>query len=117
MTCKSCQPVCVNSSPLIDAKAYDVNRRIVFAFRLLGLGLAGIDKFCGVMDMPKPVFHSFYDKIVQNIHTAAKSACELSMKNAVNAEKEMNLQKGNPEGLTVSETELGENGDFLLLSE
>lgn len=102
VTCESCQPVCINSSPLIDGKAYDVNRRIVFAFRLLGLGLAGIDKFCGIMDMPKPVFHSFYDKIVQNIHTAAKSVCELSMKNAVNAEKEMNLQKGNPEGLTVS---------------
>ena len=102
MSCVSCEPVYVNSSPLIDRNAYEINRRIVFAFRLLGIGLAGIEKFCGIMDLPKPVFHSFYDKIVQNIHFAVKSVCKLSMKNAVNSEKKINTQKGDSEGLTVS---------------
>lgn len=54
------------------------------------------------MDLPKPVFHSFYDRIVQNIHTAGKSVCKLSMKNAVNSEEEINTEKGDSEGLTVS---------------
>lgn len=98
LNCVSCEPVLINSCPLINGRAYDVNRRIVFAFRLLGIGLAGIDKFCGIMDLPKPVFQSFYDRIVNVIHIAAKKICELSMKNAVEKAKELD----NAETLTVS---------------
>lgn len=98
LNCENCQPVLINSCPLIDSRAYEVNRRIVFAFRLLGIGLAGIDKFCGIMDLPKPIFQSFYDKIVNDIHTAAKSISNMSMKNAVEEAKNID----NAESLTVS---------------
>ncbi|XP_024878379.1 uncharacterized protein LOC112458805 isoform X2 [Temnothorax curvispinosus] len=46
ITCNACEPRGVFSSPLIGGNAYDINRRIAFAMRLLGQGLAGIEKFC-----------------------------------------------------------------------
>lgn len=102
LSCASCEPTFAYSSPLINNKAYDINRRIVLAFRLLGIGLAGIEKFCGIMDMPRPIFHSFYEKVVNIIHIAAKTVCESSMKNAVKNEKEKQGEKQNVDGLTVS---------------
>ncbi|KOC70147.1 hypothetical protein WH47_08408, partial [Habropoda laboriosa] len=93
-----CGPVLINSCPPIGGKAYDVNRRLVFAFRLLGIGLAGVEKFCGNMDLPKPNFHSFYDKVVNDIHIATKTICELFMKTSVEESKK--LEKA--EELTVS---------------
>lgn len=75
-----------------------MNRRVIFAFRLLGIGLAGIEKFCGITDLPKPISQSFYDKIVNNIHIATKTVCELSMRHAFEEAKELD----NPEELTVS---------------
>lgn len=96
MNCAKCEPVLINSCSFIIGRAYDVNRRLVFAFRFLGIGLAGIDKFCGII--LKPIFQSFYDKIVNVIYTATKTICELSMKNAVEEVKELD----NAEKLTVS---------------
>lgn len=40
--CNACEPRGVFSSPLIGGRAYDINRRIVLAMRLLGQGLTGI---------------------------------------------------------------------------
>ena len=34
---------------LFIGKAYEINRRIVFTMRLLGVGYEGIRKFCGFM--------------------------------------------------------------------
>lgn len=102
MKCNSCEPTCVDSSPLINGKAYDINRRIVFVFRLLGMGLTSLEKFCGLMDLPRPVFQSMYDKIGENILCAAQTVAELSMKNGIEEEKKLNEEKGNGPGLTVS---------------
>lgn len=100
LSCESCDPVCINSCPLISVRAYEVNRRIVFAFRLLGIGLADIEKFCGIMDMSKPTFQSFYDKVV-NIHIAVKKICELSIKIAFEEEKKISVEKGDDKGHTI----------------
>lgn len=89
VNCAKCEAVLINSCPLIGGKAYDVNRRLVFAFRLLGIGLAGIEKFCGTLDLPKPIFRSFYDKVVNDIHIATKTICEMSMKTAVEESKKL----------------------------
>jgi len=35
--------------------------------RLLGIGLNGAEKFCGLMDLPRPIFQSFYDRIVKQL--------------------------------------------------
>jgi len=54
--------------------------------RLLGIDHSDIEKFCGLMDLPKPVFQSMYDKIMNNIYCAVEVS-KLSMKDAVNEEK------------------------------
>ncbi|CAK9824037.1 hypothetical protein ANTRET_LOCUS2273, partial [Anthophora retusa] len=100
--CDSCKPTSVHSSPLINGKAYEINRRIIFVSRLLGFGHAGIEKFCGLMDLPRPVFRSMYNKILNNIHHAAETVCNLSMKNAIEEEKRINEEKENGPGLTIS---------------
>ncbi|XP_011859766.1 PREDICTED: uncharacterized protein LOC105557195 [Vollenhovia emeryi] len=102
ISCNSCEPTSVDSSPLINNKAYDINKRIVFAFRLLGIGLRGIEKFCGIMDLPKMIYHSFYDTVIENICTAAESVCNVSMENAVKEEQKLTTEMGKGPGLTVS---------------
>lgn len=61
--CQVCVPKEINSCPLIN-NAYRVNRRFIFAMRLLGIGLAGAEKFCAFMDLPRPIFKSFYSTII-----------------------------------------------------
>jgi len=48
--CAVCKPVNINSCPLIDNR-YEINKRFVFVMRMLGLGLAGGEKFCAFMDL------------------------------------------------------------------
>lgn len=95
--CDSCESTSVNSSPLIGDKAYDINRRIIFAFRLLRIGLTGIKKFCGIMDLPRPV------PVLNNIHCAAEAVCKMSMQKAIKEEKEIAEEKGKGPRLTISE--------------
>ena len=71
--------------------------------RLLGVGLNGIMKFCAFMDLPRPIFQSFYDKVVQKIAVVAEAVCQLSMKSAAREEKEKSDEKvTNTSGITVS---------------
>lgn len=49
ITCQ-CSSRCVESCPLIN-HAYEINCRIMFMMRLLGLELQGINLFCGMMDL------------------------------------------------------------------
>ena len=66
----------------------DINRRIVLALQLLGVGLSGIIKFCAFMDLPQPIFQTFYDAVVKKIAVEAKAVCNLSMKIAAEKEEE-----------------------------
>lgn len=84
--CDECEPQRISSCPQIQ-KAYEINRRFVFAMRVLGLGLSAMQKFCGLMDLPKPIMQATYDVNVRNIHTAAKAVCDVSLKNAAIAKK------------------------------
>nr|XP_022909075.1 uncharacterized protein LOC111420331 [Onthophagus taurus] len=96
--CKSCEPSGIDSCPLINSKAYEINRRITFVFRLLGMGYAALEKFCGLMDLQRSFTEKFYNDISTHIFVAAESIAEKSMQNAVKLEKEA-TEKG---GLTVS---------------
>lgn len=53
----------INSGPLINT-GYEINRRIVFVMRLLGVGRDGINVFCGLMDLCQGLAKSTYDNIV-----------------------------------------------------
>lgn len=101
ISCQKCDKIYIPSSPFIE-KGYDINRRIVLAMRLLGVGLNGIMKFCAFMDLPRPIFLSFYDRVVKRIAIGAEAVCQLSMKTAAQEEKKKSDEKENTDGITVS---------------
>ncbi|KYN18878.1 hypothetical protein ALC57_08808 [Trachymyrmex cornetzi] len=61
----------INSGPLIHT-GYEMNRRIVFIMRLLGIAREGINIFCNLMDMCTGLSQSSYTKIVEYIHETTK---------------------------------------------
>ncbi|KYM99964.1 hypothetical protein ALC62_09280 [Cyphomyrmex costatus] len=68
--CDNCKmAVFIPSSEKIG-RMYEVNYRFTFVMRLLGLGLAGCDKFCGLMDLSS----NFVSKSVYNLYI--KNMCE-----------------------------------------
>ena len=85
--CQSCEPKYIYSSPLTGEHAYEINSRFVFAMRLIGVGLNGAKKFCAFMDLPHPIYQSFYDKIVTNVSVIVKTVAETSMKKSAHEEK------------------------------
>lgn len=102
ITCKEYDKVIVSNCSFI-AKAYEINRRIILAMRLIGVGLHGIRKFCAFMDLPRPIFHSFYDSVVKYIHDGAEMMCEQSMKRAGQEEKGKPDESSNSGGIAVSD--------------
>ena len=84
-------------------KPFEVNTRMVYALRTCGLGHKGLEKMCCIMNMPKPMTITNFDKISNKVRDAAKDIAEVSM-NASAAE----LCKGSPEttdiGVTVDGT-------------
>jgi len=44
--------------------SFDVNKRIIYTMRACGQGYAGLEKFIGLINMPKPMTAKNYDKIV-----------------------------------------------------
>ena len=81
----------INSGPLINT-GYEINRRIVFVMRLLGVGREGINIFCGLMDMCQGFAKSSYDKIVKHLYSASKSMFESVCEKAVKEEQEKNVK-------------------------
>jgi len=100
--CEGCEKVYVNSCPIINKVSYEVNRRIIFAMRLLGIGLNGIIKFCAFMDLPRPIFQITYDIIVDNILVATEAVRTKCIKKAAENEKTISEEKGQMNGITVS---------------
>ncbi|KAG8226571.1 hypothetical protein J437_LFUL004743 [Ladona fulva] len=62
--CENCDPISIFSCPLISS-GFEINRRFFFALRLLGIGLGGGKKFCGIIDLPPPVAHKSYDAMLR----------------------------------------------------
>ena len=77
VTCPNCEPRYVPSSQRVG-RSYEVNTRFVFVMRILGLGLAACNKFCGLMDLAsqflsKPSYSDTIKKICSSVKvTAAK---------------------------------------------
>jgi len=81
-----CERRDINSGPLINT-GYEVNRRIIFVMRFLGLGRGGINLFCNLMDICNGLNASTYNNIIKHIHSIATSVFEHLSKKAVNEEK------------------------------
>ncbi|XP_074114231.1 uncharacterized protein LOC141537255 [Cotesia typhae] len=78
----------IPSCPFVD-KSFEVNRRIIFAMRLLGVGREGINIFCSIMDICQGLSISTYYACIENIHLAACTVYNLIISKAVNEEKEL----------------------------
>ena len=70
--------------------SFDINRRTVYTMRTLGHGHAGIENFCTLMNMPKPMTQNNYDKLVLAISAATKEIAEQTMLDAANDLREHN---------------------------
>lgn len=102
--CKNCAPQYVPSSPFIG-HSYEINRRFIFVMRLLGIGLRGCKKFCGLMDMPPFLAQGTYDIIIEQMHGCVKTVAEKLFSKAVKEEIAETCKKQNVENtleLTVS---------------
>ncbi|KYN11782.1 hypothetical protein ALC57_16060 [Trachymyrmex cornetzi] len=98
----NCNEILINSSPFIN-KAFEINRRIVFVFRLLGVAREGINLFCGYMDIYQGISTNIYYSCLDNIYIAASSVYKVILKSAMADEKIKNKEAGNIENhLTVS---------------
>lgn len=92
----------IPSSPYLN-NGFEINRKIVFVMRLLGVGREGLNSFCGLMDIGLQMSKTAYDKIVQHIYDASKAAFLSSTRQAVEEEKKEILNRGlNDNNLTVS---------------
>jgi len=101
VTCK-CGTTMIPSSPFIH-NAYEINRRIVLAMRLLGVAREGINIFCGIMNFGSGLSQHAYDRIIQHVHTSVKKRFNVSSKNAIKDEKKENEAREQPLlNLTVS---------------
>lgn len=105
--CSKCQPTSIPSCPYVNKTSYEINQRFFFAMRLLGVGLYGAKKFCGIMDLPAPLQQNTYDLIMKNIHAAVSCVCNAVMKQAVSEERE-EIKKHYPDG---NDAELTVSGD------
>lgn len=54
------------------------------------------------MELPRPIFHSFYDKVVRSISIATDAVCKKSILNAAKEEKAICTEKEETNGITVS---------------
>ncbi|CAD6219635.1 GSCOCG00011666001-RA-CDS [Cotesia congregata] len=73
--------------------------------RITGIGLCGAERFCAFMDLPRPMFQSFYDRVVEQIRNTARICCDLVMKKAVKEEVQETSNRsdfGSSFGISVS---------------
>ncbi|KOC59659.1 hypothetical protein WH47_11089 [Habropoda laboriosa] len=85
----SCNEVPVNSSPFIQ-NAYEINRRIVFVMRLLGVGREGLNLFCRLMDIGQVRF-----LLGTPTYQAASVIYDCILKRAASDEMQLNKEAGN----------------------
>ncbi|KAG8239706.1 hypothetical protein J437_LFUL019367, partial [Ladona fulva] len=91
MNCNSCPPVIISCCPYVGS-TYEVNRRFIFAMRLLGIGLVRETRFCGIMDLHGPIFQTTYDLIVNNIESSSDAVCKPILRRSVEEEKEKKME-------------------------
>ncbi|GFW11486.1 uncharacterized protein TNCV_3810051 [Trichonephila clavipes] len=75
-----------SSSVIASSKDYEVNTRITYAMRTVGLGFCGLKNFCLAMDLPPPISQKSYERILRKINLASREVADDSMKNAAKEE-------------------------------
>lgn len=93
VTC-NCDTQYCNSSPCVN-KTYEVNRRFMFAMRMLGVGLQSLRTFCSIMDITCSFSNNIYYSFLSMLDTAAQSVFEIVQRKAVDEEISLNAEHGN----------------------
>ncbi|KAG8234020.1 hypothetical protein J437_LFUL013855 [Ladona fulva] len=90
-----CGTVLIKSGPFVN-DGYDINRRIVFAMRLLGVSREGINLFCGMMEFGFGLSQKAYEGVVKHMHDSIEKICKYSCKKIVCEEKIHNEENTKP---------------------
>lgn len=105
VSCKHCKSHHVPSSEKIR-QICSINIRFTFIMRVLGLGLAGCNKFCGLMDVSDQfVSKNTYSKYMKKVEVVTKGVAAHFFKFAAEQEKKENTEEHGEEksnSLTVS---------------
>lgn len=98
--CEKCEPRYILSSQKIGLM-YEINRRFIFIMRILGLGLAVCNKFCGLMDISCSFLNqSTYNFYISKIHTCVKTVAEKLFSLAAKEEKNLTCKENGVEDTT-----------------
>jgi len=98
--CENCDPRYISWCEKIG-HAFIINRRFILVMRILGLGLAGCNKFCGLMDISSNFLnHSTYDVYVTQIYECVKMVAEKLFTLAAKEEKALSCQENGIEDTT-----------------
>ena len=81
-------------------KSFKVNMRMVYAMRNNGTEYSGIERFCAVMNLPKPMRRMNYDKTSKVLRNAVKIIAEQTMHEGAESLKQEN--DGSPVNTAVS---------------
>ena len=82
LKCNNCDWKYVFYTSRKAGRAFEVNRRIVYAFRAIGKGRSGATKFCGLMNMPPPLQSKAYKVQELHLNSAASKVAKESMTQA-----------------------------------
>jgi len=100
--CRCESDVHIPSSPQINT-SYEINRRFVFAMRLIGVGFQAMTNFCGFMDIRQEISKRSYYKLLEHISIATDAVTKLVLQKAAAEEQKRNEAAGNVKNhLTVS---------------
>lgn len=92
VTCP-CSTRKINSCKRVGSN-YEVNHKIVFVMRLIGVGINGLSLFCAFMDLSQNFSKYTYYNSIQNIKFASKKVYELVIYKAAKEEKILTAEKG-----------------------
>ena len=84
------------------SRFYDVNRKAVFAMRLIGRGRQALQTVCSMMDLPPPMAKSTFDNHRRAMHAAAKEVAQTSMRQAADAVAAKHTAEAKPVDIAVS---------------
>lgn len=86
----------INSCPKIENRAFEVNRRMVLAMRLIGVGNEGLNMFTSIMDIGEGLSHQGYYNVLDHIKIATKAVYDKVIHLAAVEESQKNVEDGKP---------------------
>lgn len=103
IACCNEECLAVTSLPVAQksGRFFECNRRSVLAARVLGFGHVGLQKFCGLMNLPPPVQLSAFQRHQRVLCKAAKSVACISMNEAAKEVRALNVRRHRPEHVTA----------------